>query len=97
MNKRAQIVQVYDLLNSTNPDGLTRMQIANCLGIERATICRRVAELRDEGRIWVVKKGLCPVTNRRAEFLTTSVQVAMAMQAQQLNREGSREETGKLF
>ena len=96
--RRFQKQQVYDLLAGPNPDGLTRMQIAQCLGIERATICRRVAELRDEGRIWVVRKGICPVTKKRAEFLTTSLQVALAVQAKPLKKEGSKtEETGRLF
>lgn len=95
--KRIQKEQVYDLLNSSNPEGLTRMQIALCLGIERATICRRVADLRDEGRIWVVRKGLCPVTHEKAEFLTTSRQVALAVQAKPLNKEKKAEEPGTLF
>ena len=96
--KRFQKQQVYDLLKSPNPDGLTRMQIAKCLGIERASVCFRVAELRDEGRIWVVRKGLCPITKTRAEFLTTSLQVAMGTQAKPLNKEGKKEEeTGRLF
>lgn len=95
--KRIQKQQVYDLLNSTNPDGLTRMQIALCLGIERATICRRVAELRDEGRIWVVRKGLCPVTKEKAEFLTSNLQVALSMQGKPLNKEKKAEEPGTLF
>lgn len=95
--RRIQKQQVYDLLNSTNPEGLTRMQIALCLGIERATICRRVAELRDEGRIWVVRKGLCPVTHEKAEFLSCNLQVALSTQAKPLNKEKKAEEPGTLF
>lgn len=95
--KRIQKEQVFDLLNSSNPDGLTRMQIALCLGIERATICRRVADLRDEGRIWVVRKGICPVTHEKAEFLTTSRQVALAVQGKPLNKEKKADEPGTLF
>lgn len=97
MSRRTQINQVYDLLNSTNPDGLTRMQIANCLGIERATICRRVAELRDARRIWVIRKALCPVTGKRAEFLSTNLQVALSAHGKPLNKEVKVEDTGKLF
>ena len=69
--------KVYNLLSTSDyPEGLTRLQIAYALGIERASICRRVAELRDQGRIWVVKRGLCPITNTRADFLTCSKDVA---------------------
>lgn len=97
MTKRTQIEKVYDLLNSPNPDGLTRMQIAQCLGIERSTICRRVAELRDAGRIWIVRKGLCPISGKLAEFLTTSRQIAMAFGGKPVSREVKQEETGRLF
>ena len=71
-NTRTQQQQVYDLLASPNPDGLTRMQIAVCLNIERASVCRRVAELRDAGVLWVIRKGICPITGERAKFLTTN-------------------------
>lgn len=90
--KRFQKEQVYDLLNSPNPDGLTRMQIAKCLGIERASVCYRVAELRDEGRLWVVRKGIDPITKTRAEFLTTNQAVALNHRI-----EKSAEKTGVLF
>ena len=91
-NIRSQRKQVFDLLNSTNPDGLTRMQISKCLGVERASICRRVAELRDKGVLWVVKRGLDPITGERAEFLTTNKNVAMSLPI-----EAQPEKTGMLF
>ena len=73
--------RVYNLLSTDGKDGLTRLQIAKELGIERASICRRVAELRDQRRLWVAKIGLCPITNTRAEFLTCSPDVAEKYQA----------------
>lgn len=98
MSKRRQLDKVYELLLSPNPDGFTRMQIAKCLGIERASVCRRIADLRDEGRVWVIGKGIDPVTKERAERLTSNVQVAMAAQGQAPKREGNQqEETGRLF
>lgn len=97
MNKRTQLARVHDLLLSPEPEGFTRMQIAKCLGIERASVCRRVAELRDANLVWVIGKGIDPVTKERAERLTGNMQVAMKMQGKPLNREGSQEKTGRLF
>ena len=91
-NIRSQQMQVRDLLSSQNPEGFTRMQIARCLGIERASICRRVAELRDMGVLWVVKKGICPITGERAEFLTANKNVALGIPV-----EPAPEKTGNLF
>ena len=96
-NIRTQQQQVYDLLNSPNPDGFTRMQIAKCLGIERASVCRRVAELRDLGVIWVVRKGLDPITGERAEFLTSCRQIAMGLPSPEKAQKSKPEQTGKLF
>lgn len=93
---RTQQRKVHELLLSPNPDGLTRMQIAMCLGIERASVCRRVAELRDKGQIWVVKKGIDPTTKERAEFLTSNIDVAEKAQAEKAIKK-DRELTGKLF
>ena len=86
--------RVLNLLMSPNPEGYTRMQIANCLGIERATICRRVAELRDLGLVRVVKIALCPITNARASFLTANSDVIKALPTPP---EEKTEETGTLF
>lgn len=86
---RFQRVRVYELLNNTNPEGMTRMQIAESLGIERASICRRVAELRDKGMLWVVRKGIDPITGARAEFLTTNRSVAMNIKVPQEEKSGN--------
>ena len=93
---RSQQRKVYDLLSAPNPDGLTRMQIAKCLGIERASICRRVAELRDRGLGWIVSRGLDPTTGERAEFLTCNRGVAERAEAKQAERT-DKEMTGRLF
>ena len=58
-------------------EGLTRMQIARILGIERASVCRRVAELNEKGLIWVIKQDLDPITNTKAQFLTANKEIAM--------------------
>ena len=46
----------------------TMLQVAKETKIERASICRRIAELREIDRIEVVKRGLCPITKHRAGF-----------------------------
>ena len=68
------------------------MQIANCLGIERATICRRVAELRKLGLIKVVKVAPCRITKEKAEYLTANLDVIKIIPVPV--KEG---ETGDLF
>ena len=89
---QSQQKRVLNLLMSPNPDGYTRMQIARCLGIERATICRRVAELRDLGLVRVVKTDLDPITHERATFLTANENVLATIPAPM-----ETEQTGKLF
>ena len=97
MSKIRQLDRVYDLLQSPNPEGYTRMQIARCLGIERASVCRRIADLRDEGKVWVLGKGIDPITKERSERLTSNLLVAMAAQGKPVSREVKVEETGRLF
>lgn len=96
-NYITQQQKVYDLLSSPNPEGYTRMQIAKCLGIERASVCRRVAELQDAGVCWVVSKGLDPITKERAEKLTCNRQVAMGLPRPERAVKQKAEQTGKLF
>ena len=86
--------RVLNLLMSPNPEGFTRMQIAKCLGIERATICRRVAELRDLGLVRIVKTDLDPLTRERATFLTANEDVISKLPHME---EPQQEETGRLF
>ena len=59
---------IVDFLRS-HKKGATRLQIAKSVFIERATICRRVAELREAGIIHVDHVDLDPLTNTKAEFL----------------------------
>ena len=84
--------RIYNLLCSPNPDGFTRMQIAKCLNIERVTVCRRVAELRDLGVLRVVKNGICPITHEKATFLSCNKELLAT-----LAPTPQKEETGNLF
>ena len=85
-----QQLAIYNLLCGQDyPEGLTRLQIAHKLGIERASICRRVSELMDKNRLWVVKKGLCPISGTRAEFLTCNRAVYMTRPVQKTEQSGN--------
>ena len=96
---RSQQKRVYELLCSPNPDGFTRMQIALCLGIERASVCRRIAELRDMGKPWIVGKGIDPTTKETATFITCNPDVAKRAQAEIVQKKALEEKelTGRLF
>jgi hypothetical protein len=50
----------------------TMLMIARRTGIERASICRYVATMRKADQIFHVRKGLCPITRHKANFLTTN-------------------------
>lgn len=94
---REQKLRVLDVLESPNPDGFTRMQVAKCLNIERSSVCARVGELMDEGRIFTVKRGICPVTGFAATFITANKQIAMSLPASARAYKEKPEKTGKLF
>ena len=63
-----QFRKVYQCF-STGPK--TMLQVAHLTGIERANICRYVAELRKSDRISFIKYGLCPISKHRAGFYET--------------------------
>ena len=46
----------------------TMLEVSKETGIERASICRRIAELRELNKIEVIRKGLCKITKHRAGF-----------------------------
>lgn len=52
----------------------TMLMVSVETGIERANICRYVATLRKQGRIFLIRNGICPITKHRAGFLTTNVE-----------------------
>ena len=54
----------------------TMLQVARKTGIERASICGRVAGLQKEHRIFLCGKGICPISGRRAGYYTTSTKEA---------------------
>lgn len=52
----------------------TMLQVANETGIERANICWEVHDLRKQGAIYHLGRGICPISKCRATFHTTSQQ-----------------------
>ncbi len=67
---------IHENLSQQSEKGATRMMIARAVGIERANVCRRIAELREEGRIWTCGRHLCKITGIRAEYLTCNPHTA---------------------
>ena len=89
--------QVLEILEAPNPEGFTRKQIAQCLNIDRSSVCARVGELAKDGRIFVVKRGICPITGFAATFITANRQIAMSLPSSARVRNEKPEKTGKLF
>ncbi|MBK7099537.1 MAG: hypothetical protein IPH58_15990 [Sphingobacteriales bacterium] len=48
----------------------TATQVATALNIYRPNLCRRKRKLEKEGRLWEVKKIICPITHYPAMLLT---------------------------
>jgi len=50
----------------------TMLMVSVETGIMRASICRYIAGFRQEDRIQIVSKGICPISRHRAGFYTTN-------------------------
>lgn len=68
--------QLTAIIDAFSHKPLTMLQAARKTGIERASICRRVAELRKKNRIFLCGTGICPISRDKAGFYTTSPKVA---------------------
>lgn len=49
------------------------LQVSIETGILRANICRYVAEMKKEETIFLIKKGICPISKHRAGFYTINL------------------------
>ena len=49
----------------------TMLQVAIETGILRANICRYVAKMENTGKLYIQRKGLCPISKHRAGYYTT--------------------------
>ncbi len=50
----------------------TMLQVSIETGIRRANICRYVSQLRRNDNIYLIRKGICPVSKFPAGFYTTN-------------------------
>ena len=62
--------RISEYLARPSEKGATRLMIARATGIERAAVCWRVKELKEDGLIWSCGRHLCNVSKARAEYLT---------------------------
>lgn len=64
--------QMKIVFEAFNKRPATMLMISKLTGIYRANICRYVAKYRKQGKIFLVYKGICPVSKYPANFLTTN-------------------------
>ena len=72
MNTEVRKDQLKTVFEAFSEAPATMLMIARRTGIERANICRYVATMRKEDRIFFVKKGLCAITRHAANYLSTN-------------------------
>ena len=72
-HKDTQINQLQKVYSTLFVRPMTRLEVAQLTGIERANVCRYVAELRKQNSVEVVRFGICPITKyNKVQFLTTN-------------------------
>jgi response regulator of citrate/malate metabolism len=64
---QGQLKMVFEAFS--NP--ATMLMVAKSTGIERANICRYIATLKKNDKIYLQKKGICKVSRYRAGYYTT--------------------------
>lgn len=79
--KGSELQAVYTYLQ-THP--ATATQVAIALNIYRPNLCRRKRTLEMVGKLAVVKQVICPITNHKADLLTTNPEL-FPKQPKQLN------------
>lgn len=57
----------------------TMLMVSIETGILRANICRYVAELKKQGKIRLIRKDLCKISNRKAGYLTTNENIGKCL------------------
>lgn len=66
-HKDSELQAVFDYLFR---QPATATQVAVALNIYRPNLCRRKRKLEKDGRLWEVKKIICPITHYPAMLLT---------------------------
>jgi hypothetical protein len=51
---------------------LTMKMVATKIGIDRANVCWYCRKFRKAKRLWIFKKGVCPITKHAAIYWTTN-------------------------
>ena len=59
----------------------TMLQVSQETGIYRANICRYIHNMRNNGTIYRLSRRLCPISQNKAIFWTTSLNVALGFWA----------------
>ena len=75
MNLNKQEIQEKQFLKYFNRGVFTMKQVSVKTNIDRANICRFIAKRRKYKTIYLVRKGLCPITKYRAGFYTTNFEM----------------------
>jgi len=70
---RNQVIKVTKAFS--NGASKTMLQVSIETGILRANICRYVAVMKKQETIFLIKKGICPISKHRAGFYTTNLDV----------------------
>ena len=74
--KESLVSQNQRVLEQLNKGIYTMKMLSILVNVDRANICRFVAELRKYNHIFLVKRGLCKVTNCMAGYYTTNTEFA---------------------
>lgn len=72
MNNTNKLSQAKRAFAAFSRQPATMLMIAHETGIERANICRIVADWRKAGMVYPVKRALCKVSKCPAQYLTTN-------------------------
>ena len=70
-DKKKRFYQREIVFNALAKNPATMLMVAHQTGIERANICRYVAELQKCNGIALIKKGLCQISKNTAGYYTT--------------------------
>ena len=70
-NKHFQ-AQMERVFNAFYKQSKTMLMVSIETDVLRANICRYVAEWKKENRIYIVRKGICPISKHGAGFYTTN-------------------------
>lgn len=55
----------------------TMLQVSQETGIYRANICRYIHRMKNEGTIYRLPRGLCPISKNKAIFWTTNLNIVL--------------------